>query len=129
VLLTYADDPQFSINGAALAGVSPDGSKLLLDFFTAEGDYTGHRPLVYDFLTARWTLRDVGTRVTRNLPSCDYFTMIDSVSNDGNVILYVPRSMYVNKGCPDQGQWLLDMKTDTITRLGKDHASLQTQPH
>jgi hypothetical protein len=127
VLFTYADDPQFDTNGAALDGVSPDGSKLLLDFFTAAGDYTGHRPVVYDFLTSRWTLRDVGTRVTSNLPKCDYSTLIDSVTNDGNVILYVPKSMYVDQGCPDQGQWLLDMEADTITRLDKAHASLKAQ--
>jgi hypothetical protein len=128
VLFTYADDPQFDTNGAALEGVSPDASKLLLDFFTAGGDYTGHRPVVYDFLTSRWTLRDVGTRVTRNLPDCDYFTVIDGVTNEGNVILSVPKSIYVDRGCPDQGQWLLNMKTDTITRLSKAHASLKTQP-
>ena len=127
VLFAYADDPQYDTNGAALEGVSPNGSKLLLDFFTAAGDYTGHRPVVYDFLTSRWTLRDVGTRVTRNLPKCDYSTLIDSVTNDGNVILYVPKSMYVDQGCPDQGQWLLNMEADTITRLDKAHASLKAQ--
>jgi hypothetical protein len=126
VLVSYTDDPQLDMNGAALYGFSPDGSKLLMDFFTAAGDYTSHRPLVYDFLTARWNLREVGTRVVRNLPGCDYFTMLDGVTNDGNVILSVPKS--IDRGCPDQGQWLLNMKTDTITRLSKAHASLKTQP-
>ena len=127
-LVSYEDNPLLDTNGAALQGFSPDGTKLLMDFFTAAGDYTGHRPLVYDFLTSRWSLRDVGTRVTRNLPHCDYLTMVDGVTNDGNVILSVPKSFTVDRGCPDQGQWLLDMKTDTITRLGQAHGSLQTQP-
>jgi hypothetical protein len=129
VLVSYKDDPELDINGATLYGFSPDGSKLLMDFFTAAGDYTNHRPLVYDFLTAHWNLREVGIRVVRNLPDCDYFTMMDGVTNEGNVILSVPKSIYVDRGCPDQGQWLLNMKTDTITRLSKAHASLKTQPH
>jgi hypothetical protein len=74
-------------------------------------------------------LRDVGTRVVRNLPGCDCFTMVDGVTNDGNVNLSVPKSVYVDRGCPDQGQWLLNMKTDSITRLSNAHASLKTQPH
>jgi hypothetical protein len=127
VLLRHEDDPKFSINGAGVEGLSPDGSKLLMDFFTAEGDYTGHRPVVYDFLNARWRIRDVGDRVTRSLPHCDYFTMIDGVTNSGNVVLSVPKSIYVKEGCPDQGQWLLNMEADTITRLDKAHASLKTQ--
>ena len=127
VLVSYADDPQSDLNGATLYGFSPDGSKLLMDFFTAAGDYTSHRPLVYDFVTARWSLRDVGTRVLRDLPHCDYLTMVDGVTNDGNVILSVPKSFTIDRGCPDQGQWLLDMKTDTITRLGQANGSLKTQ--
>jgi hypothetical protein len=120
VLFTHSDDPRFSLNGASLDGTSPDGSKLLLDFFTAEGDFTGHRPVVYDFATGTWTIRDVSDRITRTLPHCDYLTMIQGVTNGGDVILYVPKGLS-GKGCPDQGEWLLDMKNDAITRLERSN--------
>lgn len=124
-LFTYSDNPRLSLNGASVNGTSPDGSKLLLDFFTAEGDFTGHRPVVYDFTTGTWKIRDVSDRITRTLPHCDYLTMIQEVTNDGDVILYVPKSISVNKGCPDQGEWLLDMKNDAIARLAKTVAAGQ----
>jgi hypothetical protein len=53
--------------------------------------------------------------------------MIQGVTNDGDVVLYVPKSIYVDKGCPDQGEWLLNMKTDTIARAGQADAPPQTQ--
>jgi hypothetical protein len=127
VLFRHENDPEYSTNGVAFDGTSPDGSKLLLDFFTAAGDYTGHRPVVYDFITGTWRIRDVGIRVTRNLPPCDYFTMIQNVTDEGDVVLYVPKSIHVDAGCPDQGEWLLNMKTDTITRLDKANAPPKTQ--
>jgi hypothetical protein len=127
VLFRHEDDPALSINGVAFDGTSPDGSKLLLDFFTASDDHTGHRPVVYDFVTGTWQIRDVGTRVTRNLARCDYFTMIQNVTDEGDVVLYVPKSIHVDAGCPDQGEWLLNMKTDTISRLDKANAPPKTQ--
>ncbi len=127
VLLRHEDDPEHGTNGVALDGTSPDGSKLLLDFFTAAGDYTGHRPLVYDFVTGNWQMRDVGARLTRNLPGCDYLTMVQGVTDEGNVVLYVPKSIHVDAGCPDQGEWLLNMRTDEITRLQNVNASPKTQ--
>jgi hypothetical protein len=127
VLFRHEDDPAVSTNGVAFDGASPDGSKLLLDFFTASDNHTGHRPVVYDFVTGNWQMRDVGTRVTRNLQRCDYFTMIQGVTDEGDVVLYVPTSIYVDAGCPDQGEWLLNMKTDTITRLDKANAPSKTQ--
>jgi len=124
VLFSYSDDPRLSLNGAAVHGTSPDGSKLLLDFFTAEGDFTGHRPVVYDFTTGTWKIRDVSDRITRTLPHCDYLTMIQGVTNGGDVILYVPEGLS-DKGCPDQGEWLLNMKDDAINRLAKTEAGGQ----
>src|SRR5215472_12036084 len=120
MLFRHEDDPVNSTNGFAFDGTSPDGSKLLLDFFTAAGDYTGHRAVVYDFVTAKWQIRDVGDRVTRNFPECDYFTIIQGVTDAGDVMLYVPKSIYKPEGCPDQGEWLLDMKNDTFTRISKN---------
>jgi hypothetical protein len=128
VLFQREDDPAVTINGVAFDGTSPDGSKLLLDFYTAAGNHTGHRPTVYDFSTDSWEIRDLGDRVTRDFPKCEYFTMIQGVTDAGDVALYVPKSIYVDKGCPDRGEWLLNMKTDAITRVDKADAPPQTQP-
>jgi hypothetical protein len=127
VLFQHENNPEYATNGVAFNGTSPDGTKLLLDFFAASGDHTSHHPAVYDFTTNTWQIRDVGTRLTDKLPRCDYFTMIQGVTNDGDVVLYVPKSISVDKGCPDQGEWLLNMKTDTIARAGQADAPPQTQ--
>jgi hypothetical protein len=123
VLFINTEDPEYTENGVAFGGTSSDGTKLLLDFYSAAGDYNDHRPTVYDFTSGSWRLRDVGSRITKLLPSCDYFTMVQGVTDSGDVILYVPKSVYVEKGCPDQGEWLLNMKDDTITRLLKKDAA------
>jgi hypothetical protein len=127
LLFRHEENPEYALNGVEFMGTSPDGSKLLLDFFTAAGDYTGHKPAVYDFRTGTWQVREVGDRITRKLPACDYFTMVDRVTDEGDVILWVPRSIYVRQGCPNQGEWLLHMKTDEITRLANAHAPVQTR--
>jgi hypothetical protein len=127
LLFRHEDDPQHNLNGVAFEGTSPDGSKLLLDFFSSAGDKTGHRPVVYDFLSGQWTIHDVGDTVTRNWPACKYFTMLSGVNDQGDVVLYVPKSIPVDARCPDQGEWLLNMKTGTVARL-EAHAPPQTQP-
>jgi hypothetical protein len=117
VLFRYADEPEQSQNGVSFEGVSPDGSKLLLDLFATVNDRTVHRPVVYDFSTGAWQIRALGDKVTRSLPTaCNYLTMISGVDNQGSVVLYVPKSL-MDAGCPDQGEWLLDMKTDTVSRV------------
>jgi hypothetical protein len=120
ILFRHEDDPEYRTNGFEFDGTSPDGSKLLLDFFTAAGDYTGHHAVVYDFVAGNWQIREVGDRATRNFPECDYFTIIQGVTDAGDVVLYVPKSIYKPEGCPDQGEWLLDMKNDTVTRVPKN---------
>jgi hypothetical protein len=123
VLFRYVDDPKLTENGVAFQGTSKDGTKLLFDFYSFGGDYTDHRPAVYDFTTATWHIHEVAGRITDTLPSCDYLTMIQGVTDGGDVILYVPKSIYVNKGCPDQGEWLLNMKDDAIARIPKKDAA------
>jgi hypothetical protein len=118
LLFRYTDEPEHGQNGVSFEGTSPDGSKLLLDLFATVNDRTLHRPVVYEFLAAGWQIRPVGDKVSRHLPAnCNYFTMISGVTNDGNVILYVPKSPGMDAGCPDQGEWLLDMKADTVSRV------------
>ncbi len=125
VLFSHTEDPQYSENGVEFGGTSKNGTKLLLDFFSAAGDYTDHRPAVYDFASGSWHIRDVGERITQTLPSCDYFTMIQGVTDSGDVILYIPKSIYEDKGCPDQGEWMLNMKDDSITRLSRNDGPRQ----
>ncbi len=125
VLFTHNDDPGRSENGVWFGGTSNDGSKLLLDFFTALGDSTDHRPVVYDFTSGTWQIRTVGDRVTKALTKCDYLTMLQGVTDGGDVILYVPKSIF-NKDCPDQGEWLLNMKDNSITRLSQTDGPRQT---
>jgi hypothetical protein len=120
ILFRHEDDPANSTNGFAFDGTSPDGSKLLLDFFSAAGDFTAHRAVVYDFATGNWQIRDVGDRLTRDFPECNYFTIIQGVTDAGDVVLYVPKSISRPADCPDQGEWLLDMKNDTVTRAPKN---------
>ncbi len=126
LLFRYTDEPPALLNGVAFQGTSPDGSKVLLDFFSTVGDRTDHRPAVYDFLTLGYQIRDVGDRVTRDQPDCKYFTMLSGVTNEGSVVLYVPKSIYVDAGCPDRGEWLLNMRTGTLTRV-EAHAPPETQ--
>ena len=66
-------------------------------------------------------------RITRDLPSCDYYELIEGVTNDGDAIIHVPQSIYVDEGCPDQGRWLLNMKTNRITRQ-KQNNGLSKKP-
>ena len=122
VLFRQAEKPRYSENGVEFGGTSTDGTKVLLDFFSAAGDYNDHRPAVYDFTTVTWQIRDVADRVTRSLPKCDYLTMIQGVTDSGDVILYVPKSIF-KKDCPDQGEWRLNMKDDAITRVAKKNAA------
>jgi hypothetical protein len=125
-LFRYAAETGSLISGVAFDGTSPDGSKVLLDFFSTAGDRTEHRPGVYDFLSLGYQIRDVADKVTRNLPNCKYSTMLSGVTNRGEVILYVPKSIKVDVGCPDQGEWLMNMRNGTITRL-QAHATPETR--
>jgi hypothetical protein len=127
LLFSRSDEPEHNLNGVALQGTSPDGSKLLFDFFSSVDDRTSHRPVVYDFLSGQWQIHDVGDSVTRNWPACHYLTMLSGVTDQGDVVLYVPKSIPIDAGCPDQGEWLLNMKTGEVARL-EAHAPPQTQP-
>ena len=125
----HSEEPDESIFGSGSPVLSADGTKLLVPFWTAEGDYTGYRAAVYDFTSQQALVRIIADRITRNLPSCDYYTVVEGIRNDGNVIIHVPKSIYVEEGCEDQGQWLLNMKTDRLTRLKRKHAIPKKSSH
>lgn len=119
ILFSYRDNPSVSDNGVELGGISSDGTKLLLDFYSAAGNYTDHHPAVYDFASGKWQIRDVAKRPAGLAPNCDYFAMVQGVTDGGDVVLYVPKNAYGDRTCPVQGEWLLNMKEDQITRLAQ----------
>lgn len=127
LVIDKSEEPDEDTLGNEVPVLSPDGTKLMVSFWGAAGDYTGYRVAVYDFATKGGSFRTIADRVTRGLPSCDYFTFIEGVTNNGEVVIHVPKSIYVDEGCPDQGKWLLDMKTDKLTRLPHKHEAPKAQ--
>ena len=127
-LFQHSEITNFADAGAKFLGKSSDGSKILLDFWTAAGDYTGHQIALYDFSTKQGVMRPVNDRITAKLPSCDYATEIDSVTDQGDVILTIPESNYA-ENCPNQGKWLLKMKTNQIIRLKSEHGAAPKTDH
>lgn len=128
LLLQHSEISSLADAGAKFLGNSADGSKILLDFWTAAGDYTGHQIAIYDLSIRQALIRAVNDRITKRLPSCDYATEIDSVTDQGDVILSIPESNYA-ENCPDQGKWLLKMKTNQIIRLKSEHVSAPKTDH
>jgi hypothetical protein len=99
-----------------MIGFSPDQSKVAADFWWAGGDYTGHRPVIYDVNTKRVQFGELGEQITGQLPSCDYFQNFTGVTNSGEAVIYVPKSIYVDEGCPDQGDWLFNVANGKVRR-------------
>ncbi|MGC4052737.1 MAG: hypothetical protein QM757_25690 [Paludibaculum sp.] len=111
------DEVRSEIVGVTIVGYSQDGSNVAGDFWWAEGDYTAVRPVVYSFKTRKAAMRDLGDRITRRLPSCDYFESFERITNRGDAIIHVPKSHYVETGCPDQGEWAFNLTTGRVRRL------------
>ena len=40
----------------------------------------------------------------------------------GDVVVHVPKSIQVEEGCPDQGDWLWTPRTGKVQRLGRPSA-------
>ena len=125
-VIKKSEEPDEDLIGNEKPVLSADGTKLMIIFWGAAGDYTGYRIAVYDFASKRNFFRTIADRVTHDLPTCDYSTLIDGITNRGEVVIHVPKSIYVDEGCPDQGKWLLDMKTDKLTRLSHKHETSKT---
>ncbi len=112
---TFTDTTD-TLVGAEVVGFSRDESKLAADFWWAAGDYTGHRPVIYDLNTNRTQFGELGEQLTAQLPSCDYFEEFTGVTDPGEAIIHVPKSAYVDEGCPDQGDWLFNLRKKTVRR-------------
>jgi hypothetical protein len=89
--------------GVDIIGTSSDGNKIAADFWWAAGDATGHRPVIVDVKSNSVMLLPLEERILKQLPSCDYFEEFNGVTNAGEAIIRVPKSAYVEKGCPSQG--------------------------
>ena len=112
---TYSEKTEFIV-GVQLVGFSDNRSKLAADFWWAAGDHTGHRAVVYELGSKQIFFRELGIQIIRQLPSCDYSQVFVGVTNSGEAIFHVPKSAYVDEGCPDQGHWLLDLRTGKVRR-------------
>ncbi|HEY6971645.1 MAG TPA: hypothetical protein VJA94_20710 [Candidatus Angelobacter sp.] len=112
----YSEKADGSV-GAEMIGASPNERMLAADFWWAEGDYTGHRPVIYNVETRSAQSRALHDEIRKQLPSCDYFEEFIGVSDAGEAIIRVPQSAYVEKGCHAQGKWLFDMQSGRVHRL------------
>lgn len=117
-LFRYRDETESDV-GIDVTGLSPNKRMFAANLWWAAGDFTAVRPVVIDLGTGVSAVKELGGRITSTLPSCDYFQEITGVTDAGEVIVHVPQSAYVDKGCPDQGAWLFNLKTNVVTRVKK----------
>jgi hypothetical protein len=116
VAKSFSEKQEFIVS-VQVVGFSSDRSKLAADFLWAAGDYTGHRPVVYDLKTRSVLFRKLGSAILGQMPSCDYFEEFVGVTNSGMAIIHVPKSIYVDEGCPDQRYWHFDLRTGKAIRI------------
>jgi hypothetical protein len=109
--------------GAQIVGISKNKQILAADFWWAAGDYTGHRPVVYDRNTKAVAFRELEDQITKQLPSCDYFQNFVGIDDRGDALIEVPKSIYVDTGCPAQGVWAFNLSSGKVTRLAKTSTS------
>ncbi len=105
--------------GAQIIGVSKNQQMLAADFWWAAGDYTGHRPVVYNRKTKAVAFRELDDQITKQLPSCDYSENFVGITDGGDALIEVPKSIYVDTGCPAQGIWAFDLGSGRVSRLAK----------
>jgi hypothetical protein len=102
---------------AEFVGLSPDRKLLAADLYSYAGDYIEHRPMVLDLRTGKVMVRDVDDRIRDRLPPCDYAVIFDGITDNAEAEFHVPKSDYADEGCPAQGEWSLDMKSDRLRRV------------
>jgi hypothetical protein len=103
--------------GVDIIGASSDGDMVAADFWWAGGDYTGHRPVIVDLKSNSVMFLPLDERIIKQLPTCDYFEEFIGVTNAGEAIIQVPKSAYVEKGCPSQGKWLFNLHSGIVKRM------------
>jgi len=110
-------DPENDGVGVDIIRASSDGNMIAADFWWAAGDYTGHRPVILDVKSNAVTLLPLDDRILKQLPSCDYFEEFIGVTNAREAIIRVPKSAYVETGCPSQGKWLFNLHSGIVRRM------------
>jgi hypothetical protein len=105
------------IVGVKMVGASKSEMVIAADFWWAAGDYTGHRPVIYDVNSKSVVLRALKDEIRRQLPSCDYFEEFIGVTDTGEAVIRIPKSTYVEKDCPGQGNWLFDVRSGNARRM------------
>jgi hypothetical protein len=103
--------------GVEMVGASKNEKMIAADFWWAAGDYTGHRPVIYDVEAKSVHLRALNDEIRKQLPSCDYFEEFIGVTDSGQAIIRVPKSAYVETGCPAQGTWLFNIRSGSVQRV------------
>jgi len=114
-VMEYSEKAEGSV-GAEMIGASKNEKVLAADFWWAEGDYTGHRPVIYDAEAKSAHSRALNNEIRKQLPSCDYFEEFIGVTDTGEAIIRVTKSAYVDQGCPAQGEWLFDVQSGRVQR-------------
>jgi hypothetical protein len=108
------DDVSFGVD---IIGASNDGNMIAADFWWAAGDATVHRPVVVDVKSNSVSLLPLDDRIIKQLPSCDYSEEFIGVTNTGEAIIRVPKSQYVEEGCPSQGKWVFNLQSGLVKRM------------
>lgn len=108
------------IAGIDLVGFSPNGNWLAADFWTAEGDHTEHRPVIYDLATRKASFRSLGSVIQERIHGCDQEEDFLGVSDLGEAIFAVPPSIYDDSPeCGDKGLWHFNLATGKVTQVAK----------
>lgn len=103
--------------GAEMIGVSKNQKMIAADFWWSIGDATGHTPVIYNATAKAAQLRALHDEIIKQLPSCDYFEEFIGVTDTGEAVIRVPKSIYVQDGCNAQGKWLFDLRTGNVKRM------------
>jgi len=107
--------------GGEIIGLSRNHRFLAVNFYEYAGDWTGHRPVILNVETGEVAVRDLGDRILKQLPHCDYFQEFRGATSTGDARIHIPKSSYVDEGCPDQGDWIFEMKSGAVYRVPRAH--------
>ena len=116
-LIKQFSDDEGDFVGVDMVGYSQNMNLIAADFWWAAGDYTGHRPVVYNLTSKLVAFRALNDEISKQLPACDYFEEYVGVSDRGEAIIHIPKSPYSDEGCPDQGKWLFNLHTRVAKRM------------
>lgn len=111
------------IAGVDLIGFSSDGTKLVADFWLAEGDGTEHRVKLVDLKEGKSSFRSINDEIYKHsteklVDSENYYETLESVRDDGQVVVIA----HADGGRKPDGflsKWLFDPKTGRVMRIAE----------